>query len=187
MDLAEPNWYAIYTRPRWEKKVVRQLEEEGVEHYCPLVKAERQWSDRRKIILEPLFSGYVFVRVNERDTAPVRKLDGCINFVYWLSKPAIIRAEEIDAIRQFLLDYERVQVEKTRVNLDDRVKIINGPFIEKEGKVVGIKSRTVKVLLPSLGFALVAELEKQNVQVIVSHSKTEPQTSLGIVAEIKIS
>ena len=180
MELAKPNWYAIYTRPRWEKKVVRQLEEEGVEHYCPLVKVERQWSDRRKIIFEPLFSGYVFVRINEWDTAPVRKLDGCINFVYWLSKPALIRAEEIEAIREFLRDHQRVLVEKTRVNLDDRVKIINGPFMEKEGKVVGIKSRTVKVLLPSLGFALVAELEKQHVQVIVAHSKTEP---LAPVAE----
>jgi transcription antitermination factor NusG len=179
MNLANPNWYAIYTRPRWEKKVVRQLEEKGIEHYCPLVRSERQWSDRRKIILEPLISGYVFVQINERDTAAVRKLNGCINFVYWLSKPAIIRAEEIDAIRQFLLFYDCVQLQKTRVNLDDRVKIINGPFIEKEGKVVGIKSRTVKVLLPSLGFALVAELEKQHVQVIVANSKTESQTSLA--------
>lgn len=185
MELTKPNWYAIYTRTRWEKKVVRQLDEKGIEHYCPLVKVERQWSDRRKIILEPLFSGYVFVRVNEKDTTPVRKIDGCINFVYWLSKPALIRAEEIDAIRQFLLDHERVQVEKTRVNLDDRVKIVNGPFMDKEGKVVGVKSRTVKVLLPSLGFALVAELEKQHVQVIVTHPKTEPLVSVaGGVVEI---
>jgi len=170
MELAKPNWYAIYTRPRWEKKVVRQLEEEGIEHYCPLVKVERQWSDRRKIIVEPLFSGYVFVRVNERDTAPVRKLDGCINFVYWLSKPAIIRGEEIEAVRQFLLDNERVRVEKTRVNLDDRVKIING--------VVGIKSRTVKVMLPSLGFALVAEVDKQHVQLVVQEGKSNPVFSM---------
>lgn len=158
---------------------MRQLEEKRIEHYCPLVKVERQWSDRKKILLEPLFSGYVFVRVNEKDTAPVRKLDGCVNFVYWLSKPALIRDEEIDAIREFLRDHERVQLEKTRVRLDDRVKIINGPFLEKEGKVVGIKSRTVKVLLPSLGFALVAELEKQHVQVIVGHSRIESAASVG--------
>lgn len=178
MDLAKPNWYAIYTRPRWERKVARQLEEKGIEHYCPLVKAERQWSDRRKVIFEPLFTGYIFVRLNEMDMTPVRKLEGYINFVYWLSKPAVIRNEEIDAMRQFLQDYERVQIEKTRVNLDDRVKIINGPFLDKEGKVVGIKSKTVKILLPSLGFALVAELEKQNVQVIVANYRTESLASV---------
>jgi transcription antitermination factor NusG len=171
MEFAQANWYAIYTKTRWEKKVARQLEQNGIEHYCPLTKVQRQWSDRKKIILEPLFTGYVFVRINERDTAPVRKVSGCINFVYWLSKPALIRTEEIDAIRQFLSEHECVQVEKTRVNLEDRVKIINGPFMEKEGTVVGLRNRTVKVLLPSLGFALVAELDKQHVQVIVTPGK----------------
>jgi transcription antitermination factor NusG len=179
MELVKENWYAIYTRTRWEKKVVRQLEEQGIEHYCPLVKEERQWSDRKKIILEPLFTGYVFVRINDKDALSVKKVDGCINFVYWLSKPAIIRHEEIEAIRQFLLDHERIQVEKMRVNLDDRVRVVSGPFMEKEGKVVGIKSRTVKVLLPSLGFALVAELDKQHVQLILASGKAESQVPVA--------
>jgi transcription antitermination factor NusG len=175
MELVKENWYAIYTRARWEKKVVRQLEDKGIEHYCPLVREERQWSDRKKTILEPLFTGYVFVRISDKDALSVKKLDGCINFVYWLSKPAVIRGEEIDAIRQFLLDHERIQLEKMRVNLDDRVRIMSGPFMEKEGMIIGIKTRTVKVLLPSLGFALVAELEKQNVQVVLATAKAEPQ------------
>lgn len=179
MELVKENWYAIYTRARWEKKVVRQLEENGIEHYCPLVKEERQWSDRKKIIFEPLFTGYVFVRINDKDALSVKKVDGCINFVYWLSKPAIIRGEEIEAIRQFLLDHERIQVEKMRVNLDDRVRVVSGPFMEKEGKVVGIKSRTVKVMLPSLGFALVAELDKQHVQLILAAGKVESQVPVA--------
>jgi transcription antitermination factor NusG len=171
MELVQNNWYAIYTRTRWEKKVVRQLDEKGIEHYCPLIKMERQWSDRKKIILQPLFNGYVFVRLKQEDSASVRKVEGCINFVYWLNKPAIIRDDEILAIREFLQEHECIQVEKTKVNLDDRVRIINGPFTEKEGKIVGVKSRTVRVLLPSLGFALVAELDKQHVQVILQHGK----------------
>ena len=172
MELVLKNWYAIYTRTRWEKKVVRQLDEKGVEHYCPLIKVERQWSDRRKIILQPLFTGYVFVRLRPEEAISVRKVDGCINFVYWLSKPAVIRDEEIVAIRDFLREHERIQVEKMNVNLEDTVRIIDGPFSKKEGKIVGVKSRTVRVLLPSLGFALVAELDKQHVQLILPHGKT---------------
>jgi transcription antitermination factor NusG len=177
MELVKNNWYAVYTKTRWEKKVVRQLDEKGIENYCPLVKMERQWSDRKKIILEPLFTGYVFVRANEKDSIPVRNTEGCINFVYWLNKPAVIRDEEIIAIRQFLQEHERIQVEKTKVNLEDKVRIINGPLMEMEGKIVGIKSRTVKVLLPSLGLALVAELDKQHVQVIITSGKTDPLLS----------
>ncbi len=35
----------------------------GIEHYCPLQRIQRKWSDRKKIIMEPLFKSYVFVRV----------------------------------------------------------------------------------------------------------------------------
>src|ERR1700759_2085013 len=59
------NWYVVYTKPRWEKKVAKQLEQKKIEHYCPLNKVQRQWSDRKKIILEPLFSCYVFVCLDE--------------------------------------------------------------------------------------------------------------------------
>src|ERR1700744_5000576 len=139
------NWYVVYTKPRWEKKVARQLEQKGIEHYCPLVRVERQWSDRKKIVMEPLFSSYVFVRVEEQDSLQIKKVDGYLNFVYWLKKPAVIRNEEIEAIRQFLNEHRRIHVEKSKVNLEDSVRIISGPLMEREGKVVEVKSRTVKV------------------------------------------
>ncbi len=166
MEVVSKNWYAIYAKARWEKKVARQLIQKGIEHYCPLVKVQRQWSDRKKIIFEPLFSSYVFVRLDEKEHAQLRNVDGFVNFVYWLKKPAVIRAEEIEAIKVFINDHDQVHLERMDVNLNDEVRIIGGPLIEKEGKVVEIKNRTVKVLLPSLGFALVAELDKVNIQLI---------------------
>jgi transcription antitermination factor NusG len=58
-------WYAIYTRPRWEKKVNFLLQGKGIESYCPLNKVRRKWSDRIKTIEEPLFKSYVFVKIDE--------------------------------------------------------------------------------------------------------------------------
>ncbi|MCB0716695.1 MAG: antitermination protein NusG, partial [Chitinophagaceae bacterium] len=43
-------WLAIYTRPRWEKKVNKLLLEKKVECYCPLNKVTRKWSDRYKVV-----------------------------------------------------------------------------------------------------------------------------------------
>ncbi|HMJ47328.1 MAG TPA: transcription termination/antitermination NusG family protein, partial [Ferruginibacter sp.] len=60
MDNMNKKWYVVYTRPRWEKKVAATLDERGVENYCPLNRVNRQWSDRKKVVLEPLFKGYVF-------------------------------------------------------------------------------------------------------------------------------
>ena len=60
----EKKWYALYTKPRWEKKIDSVLIRKGVESWCPLQKIERQWSDRKKIIEDPLFKSYVFVRID---------------------------------------------------------------------------------------------------------------------------
>ena len=58
-------WYALYTKPRWEKKVAGLLDDQGIENYCPINKVTRQWSDRKKVVLEPMFKGYVFVKIGE--------------------------------------------------------------------------------------------------------------------------
>ena len=97
---------AVYTRPRWEKKVNQLLKEKGVESYCPLNKVRRKWSDRVKIVEEPLFKSYVFVKVNDEDRATVRMTTGAINFVYWQGKPAVIKEKEIAAIKKFLDEYD---------------------------------------------------------------------------------
>jgi transcription antitermination factor NusG len=163
---AKKQWYALYTRPRWEKKVAELLEKKKVEVYCPLNKVQRQWADRKKIVLEPLFSSYVFVCITEHEQLHVRQTDGIVNFVYWLSKPAVIRHEEIETIKRFLNEYDHVSVEKTHVNLNDRVRIINGPLMMWEGRVVEIRTNTVKITLPSLGHTLVAEIRKDNVETV---------------------
>ena len=55
------NWYVVYTKPKWEKKVAERLNEIGVVTYCPLVTKTSQWSDRKKKISVPLFNSYIFV------------------------------------------------------------------------------------------------------------------------------
>ena len=104
MSALTPHWYAIYTKPRWEKKVHALLTEKKIESYCPLNKVRKKWSDRMKTVEEPLFKSYVFARVSEEEQTRVRMTAGVMNFVYWQGKPAIIRAKEIETIRKFLND-----------------------------------------------------------------------------------
>jgi len=162
----ETKWYALYTKPRWEKKVAEILSRKKIENYCPLNKVLRQWSDRKKIVLEPLFTSYVFVKAAEKEHSEIRKIDGIINFVYWLSKPAIIRSEEIESVKNFLNEHVNVRLEKTSVNINNRVRITRGALMEYEGQVIDVKNNTVKIILPSLGYMMVAEVEKTNIKVI---------------------
>jgi transcription termination/antitermination protein NusG len=155
-------WYALYTKPCWEKKVAGLLTMHGIEHYCPLQRIQRKWSDRKKIIMEPLFKSYVFVRVPEKERPVVKQVSGVLSFVNYLGKPAIIRDEEIDTIKHFLNEYRNIRLERIEFNVNDRVRIVSGPLMTLEGDVLEVKHKTVKVLLPSLGFCMTAEIDKAN-------------------------
>jgi len=153
-------WFAIYTRPRWEKKVNLLLQEQGVESYCPLNKVRRKWSDRVKTIEEPLFKSYVFVKVSDEDRSAVRMTPGAINFVYWEGKPAVIKEKEIIAIKRFLDEYENVEVQKADLKINQRVRITNGTLMDHEGKVLDIRHKTAKIAIDSLGYILVAYIDR---------------------------
>lgn len=153
-------WLAVYTRPRWEKKVNQLLIEKGVESYCPLNKVRRKWSDRVKVVEEPLFKSYVFVKVDDQDRSAVRMTNGVINFVYWDSKPALIKEKEINAIKRFLDEYENVEVKLMDLKLNQRVKITTGPLMDQEGSVLDLRHKMVKVAIDSLGYILIAHIER---------------------------
>lgn len=144
------------------------LVRKGIENYCPLNRVRKQWADRKKTVFEPLFTSYVFVRVAEAEHVPLLQTTGIINLVYWLGTPAVIRDVEIDVIQKFLNEYTNVLLERTKVNVNDIVRVINGPLMEHEGKVLSVKNKTVKINLPSLGYIMVAEVEASNIELISS-------------------
>lgn len=161
-----PVWYAVYTKPRWEKKVAQLLTKKGIRNYCPINKVLKQWHDRKKWVDEPLFTSYVFVCLTPVEQAEVRKTSGVLNFVYWLGKPAVIRNDEIEVIQHFLSAHKDVKLEKTRIKTEDEVQIIYGPLLHQQGTVLEVHQKTVKVLLPALGYAMIAQVDKNHVDLI---------------------
>lgn len=136
------------------------LLQNGIESYCPLNKVRRKWSDRVKLVEEPLFKSYVFVKVDESGRTAVRMTDGVINFVYWDGKPAIVKDKEIEAIKLFLEEYENVSLVKMDLKPNDRVRVVAGPMMDNEGKVLEVKHKVAKVAIDSLGFILVANFDR---------------------------
>lgn len=159
-------WYAIYTRPRWEKKVSSLLLEKGVEHYCPLNKVVRQWSDRKKVILEPVFKGYVFVKPEEEKKWELTKIPGVLNYVYWLGKPARIQEEEIMTIRKFLNEFDNVEVEKKGFTVNTTVRITQGILMNYEGMVIEVFGNRAVVRIDNLDIQLSAHFDKKNLEII---------------------
>lgn len=152
-------WFALYTKPRWEKKIKGVLERKGVECWCPLKKIEKQWSDRKKIIEEPLFTSYVFVHIDETERSAVLMTDGILNFVYYVGKPAVIRDEEIDIIKKFLSEKQAAVSVQSLQSLDEntRIKVNHGVFMDTTGTVLKGGKKKVFVKLESLDQVMVVE------------------------------
>ena len=115
---------------------------------------------------EPLFKTYVFVRVNDEEQTKVRLTSGVMNFVYWQGKPAIIPAKEIDTIRKFLNEYENVMTEPIQLKEDGSVTIRQGFFMDHEAKILKIEGNRVKVEILSIGYSLVAMVDKKNLSTL---------------------
>src|SRR5919108_3280134 len=94
-------WYALYTRPRHEKQVFQELFEKEIEAFLPTYKVRRRWSDRYKVIDEPLFKNYLFVNVDyDRRYYDTLRPYGAVGFVIFDGKPAPIPENEIEAVRR---------------------------------------------------------------------------------------
>lgn len=160
------NWYAVYTKPRWEKKVNLLLQEKGIESYCPLNKVRKKWSDRYKIVEEPLFKSYVFVRIGESDMTAVKQVNGVLNYIYWNGKPARIKDQEINDIKSFLKDHPQVTLVPMEVKPYDKVKVVQGVFMGKDATVRKLQNNLVEIEIESLHFKLIAKVDKSNLEVL---------------------
>jgi len=163
----EKQWYAVYTKPRVEKKVSENLNRKKIENYFPLNRIVEDWNANKKIIDEPLFACYIFVRVSRLQLGELKKIPGIVNLVYWLGKPVIIDDLEINMIKNFLNAHINVTVEKMTFGSDIMLKS-DSSTLEQEGSMITLKSKKVNVALPSLRYIISAEVETSNVRIISS-------------------
>lgn len=155
------NWYVVYTKSHCEKKVAALLTRKKIENYCPLNRIVNTKGNKQKTLIEPLFPSFVFVYVSENEMPFIRQISSVINFIYWLGTPATIKDTEIEHIQYFTNQSFNINLEKTTVNPNGVVKIISEPNIDINSNsiLISVKSN-FKLSLPSLGYTMVAEIEK---------------------------
>ena len=159
-------WYVVYTKPRWEKKVAALLTDKVVENYCPLNRVSKKWSDRKKVVLEPLFKGYVFVALAITNKWEVKNIEGILNFVHWNGKPAVVKEKEINIIKKFLQEFDDIKVTDSKLLLNDEVEIKQGLLMNFKGIVLEITGNTAKVKIDGMGLTLTAIFDKKNLEKI---------------------
>lgn len=148
------NWYVVYTKPKWEKKVADKLNQLGIECYCPLITQIKQWSDRKKKIEAPLFNSYVFVQLEDSDRNLVFQVAGVVRYLFWLGKPAIVKDQEIEAIKNSLKVTNISEVTVSALQVGDKIKLESGAFINQNAIVQEVSNNYYTLILETLGCVL---------------------------------
>jgi transcription antitermination factor NusG len=153
-----------YTKPKCEKKVALLLTKKKIDNFCPLNCKQIKHSRKSKLLYEPLFNSYVFANIEESNISLLKQVEGVVSLVYWKGTPAIIKDEEIEAIKEFTNDHQDIKLERTKITINGEARNIDNPSYTMEGKILMIKNRSFNVNLPSLGFTMIAEMEAESMR-----------------------
>ena len=142
----EKKWYAVYTRPRFEKQVLKGLQDQGIDCYLPIIRTMRQWSDRKKMVEVPLFSSYVFVHIDRSFYDQVLQTHGVVKYVTFEGKAATIPSEQIDNLKIIVDSNEKVETVWEKRQKGDKVMVNAGSLKGLKGQLISEGGRK-KVLI----------------------------------------
>ncbi len=145
MKNQNPQWYALYLRSRFEKRVDEALKEKEVDVFLPLIQEVHIWSDRKKKVEEPLFRGYIFVKTDFHNKETILQTDGVVKFVGIREHPSPIPENQIDWLRRIIGEPTKVKRENY-FDIGERVRVISGPLLGVEGIVLRHQTETRVVI-----------------------------------------
>ena len=175
-------WFALFVRVNYEKRVSEALRSIGYEEFLPFCRSRRRWSDRTKEVQSPLFSGYVFCRIDLNRRLPILTTTG-VHFIVGNGKvPVPVAEQEIENLR--LLTGSQLQAEPwPYLTVGQRVRIEQGALDGLEGILVGLKKpRRLVVSVTLLQRSVAVEIDETwACPVTERHSEglQDPQTPRG--------
>ena len=133
-------WFAVYTNSRHEKRAAQHFEQREIAHFLPLYRSQRQNKNGARVAVDfPLFPGYIFVNIHQKERVRVLQVPGVISIVGGLNgKPASISEGEIESLREGLR--HRCARPHPHLSIGQRVRIRSGALTGIEGTVVRVRN-----------------------------------------------
>lgn len=166
----QTSWYAVRTRSNCEAKSRSILSEKGVETYLPTFREVHQWKDRKKVVEQPLFPGYLFVRIADCPQTRISVLssDGVVGILGCGTSMEPVPESEMEAVRRML---EAGVGCRTNPLLQEGawVRVKRGPLKNLEGLLVRVKNQMrLVVSITLLAQSVSTEIDASDVQFLRS-------------------
>ncbi len=165
-----PQWYALYTKPRCEKKVGEHLEKNEIQFYLPLIKHYNP--SRRISFMVPLIPSYVFINIPMSHDFWYKIINSAyvVSFVNYKKIPQPIPDYEIDSLIKVVQNVDISEsIKLNPVDITGKlVKIIEGPFAGLIGRVSFIKPNKKKIVIniENIALSVAVEVNAEYVQKI---------------------
>ena len=165
------HWYVIKVKPRKEVYVQMQLQScAGIETYCPLMKTARRYLRKWQKQVEPVFPGYVFVRLDPlTQIIHLRRLHGYDSLVRFNGRPAEVSSECIEELRgkenrQGYIRYRPLQP----LRAETPVRVVEGPFRGQTGAILHYRegAQRVCLLIELMNSRTLLELPRDSVEAV---------------------
>jgi transcription antitermination factor NusG len=183
INLGARSWYAIETRPRYEKMVSTNLREKGIETFLPLFSEKHQWSDRRRVVAMPVFPRYAFVRIDSSISArvPVLRTRGVMSFVGNRGVGAPIPEAQIDSVRN-IIEQKIPFSPFAFLDVGERLRIRGGSLDGVEGILAAINGdQSLVVCVDLIRRSLAIRIEGYRVERVLSSDVPPPQAKASPV------
>ena len=170
--MMDKQWIVVRSKPRSEKVAHNELVKKNIEAYLPLLKERRKWSDRKKWVEFPLFSSYLFARIDIKDSIFVLQTQGVNTIVKFGKQIAIVQNSVIKAIR--LAMEGGYQLEPVEYFVEgNQVEVIAGPMKGVKGIVAKLKGQNRLILkIDAIQQALSIQIESKFIKNL--NSKNAP-------------
>ena len=100
------------------------------------------------VFMEPLFPGYVFMETPALDRAAIEALKtvkGFYHFLFDNVSPQKLQGNDLTYYSCFRNDGEVLGISQAHFDENQRIKIINGPLLGFEGKIIRVNRRCKRV------------------------------------------
>ena len=170
--MMDKQWIVVRSKPRSEKVAHNELVKKNIESYLPLLKERRKWSDRKKWVEFPLFSSYLFARIDIKDSIFVLQTQGVNTIVKFGKQIAIVQNSVIEAIR--LAMEGGYQLEPVEYFVEgNRVEVVAGPMNGVKGIVAKLKGQNRLIIkIDAIQQALSIQIESKFIRNL--NSKNAP-------------
>lgn len=160
MPTEKKQWYVLRTKPRGEKKLAARLEKVGIACYCPTRTETRQWSDRKKKVDVPVLPSMILVYLTVEKRSMVFDHPGALRYLFWLGKPAVVRQEEVDALKESL-NADGVVTEVEALKPGQTLDMTKMGFKQVKGTVKYVSDNACWVVLEGLGYVVKMKRSRQ--------------------------